>query len=166
MILKNRQNSNQRQRIVVFVGSPLSLTDEKELNELFTLGKLLKKNGVALDVISFGHHVENERALAHILAAVAGVDLALAQKNLMEALLGSPSSSEGDGDCHLLTIPEGANIHDDLMTSPILLGTDGSGAGVGAFGMDEDLDPELAMVRINHIYRDRCLIYMMLLIRR
>jgi len=48
--LKHRQNKNQRQRIIVFVGSPVT-EDEAALVKL---GKKLKKNSVALDIINFG----------------------------------------------------------------------------------------------------------------
>lgn len=51
--LKHRQNRHQRQRIVVFVGSPVE-ADEKEL---LTVAKKLKKNNVAVDVVNFGEEV-------------------------------------------------------------------------------------------------------------
>ena len=50
LALKHRQNKHQRQRIIIFVGSPL-MEDQKELVKL---GKKLKKNDVAVDVINFG----------------------------------------------------------------------------------------------------------------
>ena len=50
LALKHRQNKNQRQRIIVFVGSPI----ENEEKELVKLGKKLKKNSVAMDIINFG----------------------------------------------------------------------------------------------------------------
>jgi 26S proteasome regulatory subunit N10 len=46
LALKNRQNKNQRQRVILFVGSPLDC----DVGELVKLGKLLKKNNVAVDV--------------------------------------------------------------------------------------------------------------------
>lgn len=48
--LKHRQNKNQRQRIIVFVGSPV----QEEEAALVKLGKKLKKNSVAMDIINFG----------------------------------------------------------------------------------------------------------------
>ena len=48
--LKHRQNKNQRQRIIVFVGSPIA----EEEAALVKLGKKLKKNSVAMDIINFG----------------------------------------------------------------------------------------------------------------
>lgn len=139
LVLKNRQNSNQRQRIVAFVGSPLGITNEEQLKSLQTIGRLLKKNSVSLDIISFGAVQENGPAIAQVLAAAAGLDVARAQANIHEALL------EPGCECHLLAVPVGENLHEALVTSPILLGSDGSGT-VEEFGMDGDMDPELAMV--------------------
>lgn len=50
--LKHRQNKNQKQRIIAFIGSPLEGTDEREMGKL---GKQLRKNEVALDIVNFGH---------------------------------------------------------------------------------------------------------------
>ena len=140
-MLKNRQNSNQRQRIVVFLGSPLAITSEEQLSSLAAIGKLLKKNGVALDIISFGNVRDNEAAVVQVLATAGGLDLVQAQRNIHEALL------QPNCECHLLTVHPGEeSIHEALMTSPAsLLGSDGS-AQIGDFGMDGDMDPELAMV--------------------
>ena len=51
LALKHRQNKNQRQRVIVFVGSPITATEQ----ELVKCGKRLKKNNVSLDVINFGN---------------------------------------------------------------------------------------------------------------
>jgi len=51
LALKHRQNKSQQQRIIVFVGSPLSTCDS---NEMVRLAKRLKKNNVAVDIINFG----------------------------------------------------------------------------------------------------------------
>lgn len=59
LALKHRQNKNQRQRIIVFLGSPLE-TDEKSL---VRLAKKLKKNNVAVDVVSFGEDDTNDPLL-------------------------------------------------------------------------------------------------------
>ena len=59
LALKHRQNKNQRQRIVVFVGSPIE-NDEKDLVKL---GKKLKKNSVAMDIINFGEARARWRSL-------------------------------------------------------------------------------------------------------
>jgi len=134
LALKHRQNKNQRQRIIVFLGSPLG-ADEKALTRL---AKKLKKSNVAVDIISFGEEEENEPALRAFIDAV--------------------QSGENS---HLLSIPAGTHLLSDLvLSSPILAGEEGipggmmdtaggSGSGAGGqdfeFGVDPSLDPELAM---------------------
>ena len=60
LALKHRTNKSLRQRIIVFVGSPLpSSADERSLTRL---AKKLKKNNVAVDVVAFGEAVEEEHA--------------------------------------------------------------------------------------------------------
>ena len=89
LALKHRQNKNQRQRIIVFVGSPVK-EDEKELVKL---GKKLKKNSVALDIINFGEEAENTPKL--------------------EALLNAVNS---DDNSHLVTVPPGP--HGKTVSTP------------------------------------------------
>ncbi len=57
LALKHRQNKNLRQRIIVFVGSPLDGpgTDSQSISKL---AKKLKKNNIAIDVVCFGDGVE------------------------------------------------------------------------------------------------------------
>ncbi|CAG8620559.1 12963_t:CDS:2 [Gigaspora margarita] len=113
LALKHRQNKNQRQRIIVFVGSPI----EDDKNTLIKLAKRTKKNNIAVDVINFGEEAENTTN-------------------------------------HLVTVPPGPHILSDiLISSPIIAGEDGGvppGFTVGSggsyeFGVDPNLDPELAM---------------------
>ncbi|CAE6431411.1 26S proteasome non-ATPase regulatory subunit 4 OS=Arabidopsis thaliana GN=MBP1 PE=1 SV=1 [Rhizoctonia solani AG-1 IB] len=131
LALKHRQNKNQRQRIIVFLGSPLD-TDEKSLVKL---AKKLKKNNVAVDVISFGEEDIND--------------------SLLRTFVDTLNSSDNS---HLLSIPSGSNmlISDAILTSPILAGDEGipaaamgggeaSGSNQFEFGVDPSLDPELAM---------------------
>ena len=59
LALKHRQNKSQRQRVVVFAGSPVSEDEET----LVRLGKKLKKNNVAVDVVAFANIEENEAKL-------------------------------------------------------------------------------------------------------
>jgi 26S proteasome regulatory subunit N10 len=70
LALKHRQNKNQRQRIVVFVGSPLG-ADEKTLVKL---GKKLKKNNVSIDIVSFGEEDENDTGLRAFVDSAASGD--------------------------------------------------------------------------------------------
>lgn len=74
LALKHRQNKNLRQRIIVFVASPLAGpgADEKAL---VRLAKKLKKNNVAVDVVAFGDGIEEgERSVlrAFVEAASSG----------------------------------------------------------------------------------------------
>jgi 26S proteasome regulatory subunit N10 len=50
LALKNRINKNQRQRCIVFVGSPISHSKD----ELERIGKLFKKNNISVDIINYG----------------------------------------------------------------------------------------------------------------
>ncbi|KAG9096985.1 hypothetical protein FRC06_008132 [Ceratobasidium sp. 370] len=131
LALKHRQNKNQRQRIIVFLGSPLD-ADEKSL---VRLAKKLKKNNVAVDVVSFGEDEVNDPLL----------------RTFVDTLNSSDNS-------HLLSVPSGANIllSDAILSSPILAGEDGvppggmaggepGGSNQFEFGVDPSLDPELAM---------------------
>lgn len=58
LALKHRQNKNLRQRVIVFVGSPLEDTSPDAERALIRLAKKLKKNNVALDLIAFGDGIE------------------------------------------------------------------------------------------------------------
>lgn len=60
LALKHRQNRNGTARIVMFVASPI--TEDKE--EFIKLGKNLKKNSVAVDVVSFGNDADNQDILS------------------------------------------------------------------------------------------------------
>lgn len=57
LALKHRENKTLRQRIIVFVGSPLDgqTADEKAMVKL---AKKLKKNNVAVDVVCYGDGIE------------------------------------------------------------------------------------------------------------
>lgn len=68
LTLRNRTHSHQRPRIVMFIGSPINLTDD----QITQAGKELKKNNIALDIVLFGYEsMENgnfEQATALINA--------------------------------------------------------------------------------------------------
>ncbi|CDS01993.1 probable 26S proteasome regulatory subunit Rpn10 [Sporisorium scitamineum] len=129
LALKHRQNKNQRQRVVVFVGSPVEQSEE----DLVKLGKKLKKNNIAVDIVSFGEDAENETKLSKFIEAV--------------------NSGENS---HLLSVPAGPQLLSDIiLSSPVLqeeggdsgAGPSGSGGGGNQFefGVDPSMDPELAM---------------------
>ncbi|KIM22488.1 hypothetical protein M408DRAFT_322996 [Serendipita vermifera MAFF 305830] len=72
LALKHRQNKNLRQRIIAFVGSPLS--DALDEKTLVKVGKKLKKNNVALDVVCYGEWEGNEARLKALVDAVQNSD--------------------------------------------------------------------------------------------
>jgi 26S proteasome regulatory subunit N10 len=144
LALKHRRNKNGAQRIVLFVGSPMT---NVEVRALAKAGRQLKKNNVSIDVVAMGELEENEAKLKELVDAANG------------------RSEEGvERTCHLVTIPAGVLPSDVLASSPIVHGgTGGSafaasaaaaaatgggdmGGGFADFGgVDPNMDPELAM---------------------
>ncbi|KAK9810221.1 hypothetical protein WJX72_006946 [[Myrmecia] bisecta] len=131
LALKHRQNKNQRQRIVIFIGSPISESKDK----LVKIAKKLKKNNVAVDIVSFGSEEENGDKLEAFQEAVNSND-----------------------NSHLVTVPPGMVLSDSLFGTPIFQEDGGEGYGGGGaaaggegggggfeFGIDPNLDPELAL---------------------
>jgi len=122
LALKHRQHKNHAPRIVLFVASPIREAEDK----LVKLGKQLQKNEVAVDIINFGEEQENTPKLEAFLAAV--------NKN---------------DNSHLVNVPAGVGILSDVLAqSPIIAGGGGDSGGGGnlnEFGVDPELDPELAM---------------------
>ncbi|PFH46831.1 hypothetical protein AMATHDRAFT_68993 [Amanita thiersii Skay4041] len=169
LALKHRENKNLRQRIIVFVASPLEgqAADEKAMVKL---AKKLKKNNVAVDVVCFGDGIEPVVAAAAAGGAStsAGAGTGGVNGDERKSVLKSFVESVSNGDnSHLLIVPPGAHLlSDSLIASPILAGDrtagipeellhgtggggeGGSGTGGGnnfEFGVDPSLDPELAM---------------------
>jgi len=122
LVLKHRQGKNHRMRIVVFVGSPV----EEDEKELVKLAKRLRKEKVNVDIINFGEEAINTEKLTVFINTLNGTD-------------GSSS--------HLVTVPAGPLLSDALISSPIIVGEDGTGAVPGGFefGIDPNEDPELAL---------------------
>lgn len=127
LCLKHRQGKNHKTRIVAFVGSPIE-ADEKEMVKL---AKKLKKEKVNIDIVNFGEDESNTDILNKFITTING--------------------KEGTGS-HLVTIPPGPHLSDALVSSPIVQGEDGSGAGIVStggggfeFGVDPNDDPELAL---------------------
>lgn len=134
LTLKHRQNKHQHQRIIVFVCSPIS--DSKD--DLIKLGKKLKKNNIAVDIINFGETDQNTEILSDFIESV---------------------NSEQENSSHLLTISPGPRLlYEHIASSPIIL-EEGAASGMGGFGdsgmggdasfmdfgVDPSMDPELAM---------------------
>jgi 26S proteasome regulatory subunit N10 len=65
LALKHRKNKSGVQRIIVFAGSPVK--ESKEAMQ--KLGKQLKKNSVAIDVICIGESEENNEKLLDLVNA-------------------------------------------------------------------------------------------------
>ena len=69
LALKHRENKNQKQRIVVFVGSPL----EDSRDSLVKLGKRLRKNNVLIDVVTVGEEgMGNDEKIGAMVEAAGG----------------------------------------------------------------------------------------------
>merc|ERR1719235_1744946 len=95
LALKHRQNKNQRQRIVVFAGSPIVETPEA----LSKVGKKLRRNNVAVDIVAFGG-AEQEGNLEKLRALHKAVDL--------------------NGNSHFLEVsPDAGALCDCLLGSPV-----------------------------------------------
>jgi 26S proteasome regulatory subunit N10 len=124
--------------VILFVASPL---DGVDVGELVKLGKLLKKNNVAIDVINFGTENtsnDNTEKLEQLIAAVNTAD-----------------------NSHLVSIPPGPHIFADLVLTSAIMQSGGGGAGIAGVpsgagggaagggasvgGIDPNMDPEMAM---------------------
>jgi 26S proteasome regulatory subunit N10 len=93
LCLKHRTNKNQKQRIILFIGSPVQAKKEN----LIQIGKKLKKYNVAVDIISFGNVEENRESL--------------------NILLNEVNNSDNSS---IIEVPVGAFIMDTLLSSPIM----------------------------------------------
>ena len=146
LALKHRRNKNGSQKIVLFVGTPLTNVDARAMQKV---GRQLKKNNVSIDVVAIGELEANEDKL----------------KELVDAANGRNEHEERT--CHLVTVPPGVLLSDVLVSSPVLaggafaasaaaggFGGEGGGGGAGGGGgdnfadyggIDPNMDPELAM---------------------
>ena len=107
LCLKHRINKNQKQRIILFVGSPVTTKAEN----LVQIGKKLKKYNVAIDIISFGNIDEN--------------------RELLNVLLKEVNNSDNSS---ILEVPLGAYLMDSLFSSPIMGFGNNVDAGMGGAG--------------------------------
>ncbi|KAA8531989.1 hypothetical protein F0562_006869 [Nyssa sinensis] len=134
LALKHRQNKKQQQRIIVFAGSPIKY--DKKVLEM--IGRKLKKNSVALDIVDFGEEDEGK-------------------PEKLEALLAAVNNNDSS---HIVHVPPGPSVLSDvLISTPIFTGDGEGGSGFAAaaaaaaaggvsgfdFGVDPNLDPELAL---------------------
>ncbi|XLR64598.1 hypothetical protein HN51_007062, partial [Arachis hypogaea] len=132
--IQHWQNKKQQQRIIVFAGSPVK--HEKKVLEM--IGRKLKKNNVALDIVNFGEEDEGKT-------------------EKLEALLAAVNNNDTS---HIVHVPTSTNaLSDVLISTPIFTGNGEGGSGFAAaaaaaaaggvsgfeFGVDPNLDPELAL---------------------
>lgn len=139
LALKHRQNKNQRQRIVVFAGSPIA-EDEKQLVKV---AKKLKKSNVAVDIVHFGGEPGNQEKLEAFHSAVNSND----NSNIVEVPPGSGPLSDS-----LLSTPifggqaGGSGFAAAAAASAAAAAAGGATGDFAEFGVDPNLDPELALV--------------------
>ncbi|KAL9689539.1 hypothetical protein QQ045_009925 [Rhodiola kirilowii] len=134
LALKHRQNKKQQQRIIVFAGSPVK-HDKKSLE---MIGRKLKKNSVALDIVEFGEEDDEKH-------------------EKLQALLTAVNNNDNS---HIVQVPAGQNaLSDVLISTPIFTGDGEGGSGFAAaaaaaaaggvagfdFDVDPNVDPELAL---------------------
>lgn len=137
LALKNRANKALRQRIIMFVGSPI----EEDSKEFVKLGKLFKKNNIAVDIVNFGsENAGNQNA------------------EVLEAFVQTVNSSDNS---HLVNVPPGPHVLADLIiSSPVMMEggatvSSGVAAAPAAGGIDPNQDPELAMAMRMSIEEER-----------
>ncbi|KAH9249650.1 hypothetical protein BASA81_012619 [Batrachochytrium salamandrivorans] len=134
LTLKHRRNKNGQARVVLFCGSPIADSEE----QMVKTAKNLKKNNIAVDVVSLGEQDANEAKLQAFFSAV--------QKGNL---------------CSLVVCPPGVLVSDVVTNSPIFQGTPeegeegvprphvggmGAGASFAEYGgVDPSLDPEMAL---------------------
>ncbi|KAF2460054.1 hypothetical protein BDY21DRAFT_281259 [Lineolata rhizophorae] len=134
LALKHRQNKQQRERIIVFVCSPIA-EDEKSLVKL---AKRMKKNNISVDIIAFGE---------------------LSDENVRKLEAFNENVKGGEGS-HIAIVQPGPNLlSDSVITTPIFPHSEGAGMSGAAggdmgdaaganqfeFGVDPSADPELAL---------------------
>ncbi|ORC86641.1 proteasome regulatory non-ATPase subunit [Trypanosoma theileri] len=123
LALSHRTNPRAERRIVAFIGTPLTETDE----ELDILARKLRKDDVSVDVVGIGVESNVPRLAAFV------------------------EKLSKRGNSHFLNVSVSTNLTDSLMSSPIFLGSDAvESAAEGhnefqGFGIDPSTDPELAM---------------------
>ncbi|XP_062028484.1 26S proteasome non-ATPase regulatory subunit 4 homolog [Rosa rugosa] len=101
LALKHRQNKKQQQRIIVFAGS--AVKHEKKTLEM--IGRKLKKNSVALDIINFGEEDEEK-------------------SEKLEALLAAVNNNDTS---HIVHVSAGPSALSDVLISTPIFTVDGEG---------------------------------------
>ncbi|GIX64625.1 ubiquitin interaction motif family protein [Babesia caballi] len=126
LALKHRLNKSQQQRIICFIASPV----REDCAHYVTVGKLLKKNNVSLDIVNLCEDAATE-----------------------EKLLALHEAANINDTCHYLSCKAGSDmlLSELVLNSSIMQSGEGSGGSVryntnlGDFGADPDMDPQLYM---------------------
>lgn len=105
----------QHQKIIVFVGSPLSESSVE-------YAETLKELGINVDVIAFGAEQESNLAF-------------------LKAFIGTVTNAVGES--HLLTVPHNVRLAEMIRSATEIFGDGSMMAGDEYF--DPEMDPELAM---------------------
>jgi 26S proteasome regulatory subunit N10 len=98
LTLKHRQNKNQKQRIILFIGSPI----KHSVEEMVQTAKKLKKYNIAVDIISFGNVDENRDHIQQFYNNINNANNSSIQEvpvgyNIMDVLFSSPIFNEASG---------------------------------------------------------------------
>ena len=113
----------------------------------------MKKNNVSIDIVSFGTNDFDPASLAPLTAssssAVVPAEIETNESKL-QALHEAVNSSDNS---HLITVEPGPHLLSERISNSAILrgedeGGDGGGAAAGGdeYGVDPNMDPELAMV--------------------
>jgi 26S proteasome regulatory subunit N10 len=139
--LKHRMNKNQKSRVVIFCGHPL----EEELDEFEKLGKRLRQNNVAIDVINFANPENVPKLQALVESCNKGdnshfLDVPLGVSMITDVLFTSPILQSEDYGAMGAGAADGTNG----MVNDVVGGGAGAPGGMAGFGADFENDPELA----------------------
>jgi 26S proteasome regulatory subunit N10 len=98
LTLKHRQNKNQKQRIILFIGSPI----KHSVEEMIQTAKKLKKYNIAVDIISFGNVDENREHIQQFYNNINNANNSSVQEvpvgyNIMDVLFSSAIFNEASG---------------------------------------------------------------------
>jgi 26S proteasome regulatory subunit N10 len=124
IILGQRSNPNQRQRIVLFVASGVAIDPE----ELIKLGRGLRKNSIAIDIV--------------LMSGDKNKELLEAMTNFVEAVDVGKEIDDGDRRSRLLVLDPTTLVTEYVAKE--LAGSSHTQPSSPEFD-DTDLDPELAM---------------------
>lgn len=117
------------------------------------LAKKMKKNNVAVDIINFGEEAQNTAKLEAFINNVNNGD----NRYVVDCCESVCVLIQNGVSSHLVSIPPGPHILSDMLLSTSILsgeegaaaanfGSGGGGGGDFEFGVDPNLDPELALV--------------------